>query len=74
MAPSSLNKKAEQGMAAMKQDEMILKTVKEIMVKFIEVGNISPSTFHNHFSSIYDTVEKSVKNKPADRQPDAEKK
>jgi hypothetical protein len=44
------------------------------MVKFIEVGNISPSTFHNHFSSIYNTVEKSVKNKAADRQPDAEKK
>jgi hypothetical protein len=58
----------------MKHDEMILKTVKEIVVKFIEVGNISPSTFHNHFSNIYETVEKSVKNKPAGKQPEAEKK
>lgn len=58
----------------MKQDEMILKTVKEIVVKFIEVGNISPSTFHNHFSNIYDTVEKSVKNQPDRKQPDIEKK
>ena len=45
----------------MKQDEMILKTVKEIVVKFIEVGNISPTSFHNHFRNIYATVEKSVK-------------
>ena len=45
----------------MKQDEMILKTVKEIVVKFIEVGNISPTSFHDHFRNIYATVEKSVK-------------
>ncbi|MBS3809290.1 MAG: conjugal transfer protein TraB [Desulfobacterales bacterium] len=45
----------------MKQDEMILKTVKEIVVKFIEVGNISPTSFHDHFRNIYSTVEKSVR-------------
>lgn len=45
----------------MKQDEMILKTVKEIVVKFIEMGNISPTSFHDHFRNIYATVEKSVK-------------
>ena len=45
----------------MKQDEMILKTVKEIVVKFIEMGNISPTSFHDHFKNIYATVEKSVK-------------
>jgi hypothetical protein len=45
----------------MKQDEMILKTVKEIVVKFIEVGNISPTSFHDHFRNIYTTVEKSVR-------------
>ena len=44
----------------MKQDELILKTVKEIVVKFIEVGNISPTSFHDHFRNIYQTVEKSV--------------
>ena len=45
----------------MKQDEMILKTVKEIVVKFIEMGNISPTSFHDHFKNIYATVERSVK-------------
>jgi len=45
-------------------DEMILKTAKEIVVKFIEVGNISPSSFHEHFRNIYLTVEKTVKGEP----------
>lgn len=45
----------------MKQDEIILKTAKEIVVKFIEVGNISPTSFHDHFRNIYQTVEKTVK-------------
>jgi|GEM_PF-1442606 len=39
-----------------KKDELILKTVKEIVVKFIEVGNISPSSFDIHFPKIYKTV------------------
>ncbi len=44
-----------------KDEELILKTVKEIVVKFIEVGNISPSSFHDHFPNIYRTVENVVK-------------
>ncbi|NCO45121.1 MAG: hypothetical protein GW890_01175 [Vibrio sp.] len=43
-----------------KTDELILKTAKEIVVKFIEVGNISPASFHDHFRNIYTTIEKSV--------------
>jgi hypothetical protein len=43
-----------------KNDEMILKTAKEIVVKFIEVGNISPTSFHDHFRNIYATVETAV--------------
>jgi len=43
-----------------KNDEMILKTAKEIVVKFIEVGNISPVSFHDHFRNIYATVEAAV--------------
>mgnify|MGYP001032046588 CR=1 FL=1 len=46
---------------ATKDDEMILKTAKEIIVKFIEVGNISPATFHDHFRNIYQTVDATVK-------------
>ena len=44
-----------------KQEEMVLKTVKEIVVKFIEVGNISPASFHDHFRNIYKTVDSAVK-------------
>jgi hypothetical protein len=44
-----------------KDEELVLKTVKEIVVKFIEVGNISPSSFHDHFRNIYHTVESTVK-------------
>jgi hypothetical protein len=43
-----------------KNDEMILKTAKEIVVKFIEVGNISPTSFHDHFRNIYTTIEHTV--------------
>ena len=49
-----------------KNDEMILKTAKEIVVKFIEVGNISPTSFHDHFRNIYATVETAV-NEAAER-------
>jgi hypothetical protein len=44
-----------------KDEELVLKTVKEIIVKFIEVGNISPSSFHDHFRNIYNTVESTVR-------------
>lgn len=44
-----------------KIDELVLKTAKEIVVKFIEVGNISPTSFHDHFKNIYRTVENAVK-------------
>lgn len=47
-----------------KKDELILKTVKEIVVKFIEVGNISPTSFGNHFKSIHKTVKDAVGPEP----------
>lgn len=42
-------------------DEQILRTTKEIVVKFIEGGRISPSSFHETFKDIYRTVEKTTK-------------
>ena len=42
-------------------DEQILRTTKEIVVKFIESGRISPSGFHEAFKDIYRTVEKTTK-------------
>ncbi len=49
-----------------KKEEMILKAAKEIVVKFIEVGNITPSSFHDHFRNIYQTVEAAVKSSEQD--------
>ena len=37
-------------------DEQILRTAKEIVVKFIEVGRISPTTFDESFKNIFNTV------------------
>ena len=42
-------------------NEQILRTTKEIVLKFIEGGRVSPSGVHELFKSIYNTVEESVK-------------
>ena len=47
-------------------EEQILRAAKEIVVKFIEAGRVSPTGFDETFKNIYKTVEKTVKG------PDAE--
>ena len=47
-------------------NEQILRTAKEIVVKFIEVGRISPTTFHESFKEIYKTIDQSVKGSTKD--------
>lgn len=42
-------------------DEQILRAAKEIVVKFIEAGRVSPSGFHETFKDIYRTVEKTAR-------------
>jgi hypothetical protein len=42
-------------------DEQILRATKEIVVKFIEGGRISPTGFHETFKGIYNTVAEMVK-------------
>jgi hypothetical protein len=37
-------------------DEQVLRAAKEIVVKFIETGRVSPTSFPDVFNSIYDTV------------------
>lgn len=44
-------------------DEAILKISKEIAVKFIEVGRITPATFPTAFSTIYATIKQTVRTK-----------
>ena len=54
-------------------DEQILRATKEIVVKFIENGRISPSGFHETFESIYHTVEKTAKASIKASEPEAKK-
>ncbi|MBU1340088.1 MAG: conjugal transfer protein TraB [Proteobacteria bacterium] len=42
-------------------DEQILRATKEIVVKFIEMGRLSPSNIHESFKDIYATVNEAVK-------------
>lgn len=50
-------------------DEQILRASKEIVVKFIETGRVSPTAFPELFQTIYRTVEETVKGPPP---PDSE--
>jgi hypothetical protein len=51
--------KKESHMASI--DEQILKAAKEIAVKFIETGRVSPAGFSETFKTIYRSVEETVK-------------
>lgn len=42
-------------------EEAILKVAKEVVIKFIEVGRLSPPNFHETFSEIYTSIRKTVK-------------
>ena len=42
-------------------EEAILKVTKEIVVKFIEVGRLSPANFSETFSEIHRTVRDAVR-------------
>lgn len=54
-------------------DETILRTAKEITVKFIEMGRISPVTFSENFKNIYQTVNETVKAEHASQVESSEK-
>ncbi|MBR9985447.1 MAG: hypothetical protein KFF68_06010 [Desulfosarcina sp.] len=43
------------------QDEQILRATKEIVVKFIETGRISPTGFPEVFKTIYRAVDETVR-------------
>ena len=42
-------------------DEAILKVTKEIVVKFIEAGRLSPTNFEETFGRVYKTVHETVR-------------
>ncbi|MFH2123509.1 MAG: hypothetical protein ABIJ50_08535 [Pseudomonadota bacterium] len=42
-------------------DDTLLKVTKEIVIKFIEVGRLTPATFEQNFDTIYHTIKKTVR-------------
>ena len=42
-------------------DEAIFKVAKEIVVKFIEVGRLTPSSFDATFERVYRAIERTVR-------------
>ena len=53
--------------------EQVLRTSKEIVVKFIETGRVSPAAFPETFKTIYEAVAKTVaadrESNPSDAAP-----
>ncbi|WP_456431070.1 hypothetical protein [Thermosulfuriphilus sp.] len=43
------------------EDEVILKLVKEIIIKFIEMGRVSPASFEDVFKDVYRVIKETVK-------------
>lgn len=42
-------------------DEAIFKVTKEIVVKFIEVGRVTPANFDETYNRVFETIRKSVR-------------
>jgi len=61
--PSSPQEKQGNGKVQPVSDETILKISKEIAIKFIEVGRLTPATFDQIFKEIHATVKQSSKSK-----------
>lgn len=48
----------------MKDDrELVLKVTKEIVIKFIETGRISPNSFNEIFHTVYEAIDETLKDK-----------
>lgn len=45
-----------------KIDEQILRAAKEVIVKYIEVGRVSPAAFHENFQKVYKGIYDTVHN------------
>ena len=41
-------------------DELILRVSKEIIIKFIELGRVSPTNFEENFKSVFWTLKNTV--------------
>ncbi len=53
-------------------DEQILKVTKEIIVKFIEAGRVSPAGFNDTFKNVYNTVKETVQGSEEAPEPEGD--
>jgi hypothetical protein len=53
-------------------DEQILKVAKEVVVKFIEAGRVSPAGFNDTFKNVYNTVKETVQGSDEAPKPEDE--
>ena len=53
-------------------DEQILKVTKEVVVKFIEAGRVSPAGFNDTFKNVYNTVKETVQGSDEALEPEEE--
>jgi len=49
-----------------RDEERILKVAKEIVVKFIEIGRVSPTQFDGVFRSVFSTIKSNVSSDVSD--------
>ena len=52
--------KAESDIDMQPDDELILRVSKEIIIKFIELGRVSPTNFEENFKSVFWTLKNTV--------------
>lgn len=51
---------SQEGITMHADDEIILRMTKEVIVKFIELGRVSPTNFEEHFKRIYWVLKNTV--------------
>ena len=49
-----------------RDEEKVLKIAKEVVVKFIEIGRVSPTQFDGVFQSVFRTIKSSVSSDDAE--------
>jgi len=50
----------EEQLLNFKRQELALKVAKEIMVKFIEIGRVTPSSFQETFRSVHSEIKRGL--------------
>ena len=49
-----------------RDEEKIMKVAKEVVVKFIEIGRVSPTQFDGVFKSVFGTIKSSLSSNKSD--------